>query len=192
MVLDASLKQAVISFVGASNATEAAGFVQTILWRWAGVELRASDGVPYLAEARWLYMLEALTGTPYTLPVGSLAGPNKAGDIYAASQDMFDRVFSQLASQSHLKSLFDQLTVSWDPVAGRFGVDASAAATSIASAVQSDRASGLRLLSEFISSLAGADQLTTPLIATLHSTLDGLGSDVAGILYANPWSAFAN
>ena len=195
MVGDATLKSLVQQFVAAGSADQAATLMQSILWRWSGADLHASDSRgSAIADARWLYMLEAFDGQPYVQSVGPQAsnpnpGPVAAAEIYDLCRRLFESQYAQMAAQSRLAGLYDVLDANWSPSANAFQVDYSKVVTALVAGAQADRTAGLSTIKEFVRSLAGSGQLNASAIQQLQLGLASLGADAVALVTTPPATA---
>lgn len=186
--INGTLKAVVKQFSESTSVSEREALLQTILYRWSGAENYAANSRgSYIDDGRKLYTVEAFMGEQFLQYAGTNAGtanpgPNAAGKILAAYQSIFESVYCQLTSGSFLKSLFDEIIFSRDPVTSVVKGDLSLVSETLIDRISANRSAGKELLSEFVRALKGLDLWTTMDQVTFISDLQALGADVLSIL----------
>ena len=196
MARDVTLESLVTQFTQAQTDDDRSRLARDILWRWTGADTHtANSRGTYITEARWLYMYEAFTGVPFVQAAGFNAGtpnpgPNASEYIYKAAGEIFEEMLAQLMLQTHLKSLFSEVSVSWNASQRRFTIDLGDAVDTMVSLTNSDRTAGLALIAEFTRSLKALEQLTPELSAQLSTALAPLGAEALSLVAAPPAAAY--
>jgi len=193
MAVDPALKALIAQFVAAATTQEAEALLPSILWRWTGADaVSPGERGPFIADARWLRVIEAFGGTPFVQPAGPDAGstdpgPVAAAEVYDAARQIYELTLSRLMASSHLAALYDQITATWDPANQTFRVNVGQAGLSLAAAVTADHDAGLRLIGDFVRALAGERALSSAVVSQLQSVLSAVGADaVAAVTVAAP------
>ncbi|WP_248150851.1 beta strand repeat-containing protein [Stenotrophomonas indicatrix] len=161
MLADATLKGLVESYSAAGDRAAREALVDQIIFRWAGVDGRApgSRG-SNLADGRILYALEAFLGESYQQGSswGSNPGPQAAGVLRGAYDEIRQAVSAQLLMQTHMRPWMDLITVGTD---GGFTYDFTALSASLQQLYASEpgRALGVAMdLGVMLETLLGGTQ----------------------------------
>ena len=164
MAMDATgqLKTLVTAFTQAGTDEERMMLVRQIIYRWTGVQdinpvSRTNSGWGNgIGDARKLEALEEFLGQEW-VQGSSGWGPNPGADAARTLNEACDQletlVYSQLMAGSHLKTLFEQITYSWDKETQSAEGDLSLAAQTITAQIAADRQTGLTMLGDFLVSL---------------------------------------
>lgn len=189
MASNLQLKSLVQQFVQATDSAIRPSLMKDILWQWTGAsdQGRYSRGA-YIEDARWLYMVDGLTGQPYKQLDGTNAGTSDPGpaaviEIYTTSRKLVELFYGRLMAATHLKSLYSAITPTWDEQAATFLVDYSQVVELLSSAIVRDRTTGSALLSDFMLSLRGQGLATQAALDQLSSGLSSLGSDIQSSVF---------
>jgi Ca2+-binding RTX toxin-like protein len=184
MVLNPELKTLVQQFVQETDAASRLSLMRDILWQWTGASEQTynSRGL-FIEEARWLYMVEGLTGEPfYQEYFGQNPGPNAAREVYETSRAFVELFYGRLMAASHLQSLYSAITPVWNEQAQVFDVDYSEAIGLLSSAIVLDHTAGSALLHDFMRSLRGQGLATPSAIDQLSLGLSPLGDDIGAVV----------
>ncbi len=196
MVRDASgsLAVAVTQFTLATTVAEREALLQTIIYKWTGVEnidpnSRAATQIygNVIGDARKLEALEEFMGEEwYGVWCWGTRDPNPHGQaapvLLQAYAELSEMIYGQLAAQSFLKPLYDDINYVWDSETLTLSGDLSLVATDIAAAVGTNRSAGKELLSEFVRSLKGMGAQGSMNIPSFIADLIPLGQDVVSIV----------
>jgi Ca2+-binding RTX toxin-like protein len=168
MELDTSgrLKSLVEQFSVETDPTARKEIMLHLMYVWAGVE----NVDPYsraatryygnaIGDARKLETLEEFLGEEY---LGTWCwgdrDPNPHGKaapiLLKAFDELTNQMTQQLMAQTHLKSLFDGISLSWDEVTQSFALDISVPIAALRAAYAADAGNGMLLMSQFSQSLA--------------------------------------
>ncbi|MEY4765486.1 MAG: hypothetical protein RI907_2159, partial [Pseudomonadota bacterium] len=187
MSKDAALKSLVSTFSQGATA-ERANLVRDILWRWTGADTHAANSRGgYIADARWLYMVEGFIGTPFVQMGGINSGtpnpgPVGAADIYGISRRLYEVLYARLAGASYLKPFNDAMEVTWNATTSTFDTNVQGALPLLRNAIVANRDAGLMLYGDFVRSLRTFGQLTPDVTAALIGTLGDLGPEISGLI----------
>lgn len=196
MAQDATLLSMVTQFTQATSMDGLDTLMRDILWQWTGVTTQhPSSRGGYIQEARWLYMVEALTGTPFIQYAGTNAGtpnpgPMASAEIYAVSKSLYELMYGKLMAQTHLKALYDLVETSWDDAAGAFTANYSQVANMVLAMDAVDHTASLSLLSDFMRSLRGQGLATQAAVNDLLAGLSSLGAEGVSVIQALPVTGF--
>lgn len=189
-----SLKAAVIQFTQAASVEERESLLQTIIYKWAGVEnidpgSRAATMIygNAIGDARKLEALEEFMGDEwYGVWCWGTKDPNPHGKaapvLLEAYAQLSELIYGRLASGSFLKPLYDKINYTWDEATQALKCDLSEVAVDISLAINANRSAGKELLSEFVRSLNGMDLQGSMDLASFVSVLAPLGVDVTAIV----------
>ncbi|MBI5786871.1 MAG: putative Ig domain-containing protein [Rhodocyclales bacterium] len=138
MLRDSSghLQNLVSQFVQSADPTTRRSLVDQILFAWVGVENIAPNSRGYITDARRLYVLEAFLGEGFIQGYGAWAGTANtgwnSGDYLSGIYfELAGNVFAQLMAQSHLKTVVDAITATWNATTEQLDWDVSGAITQL-------------------------------------------------------------
>lgn len=184
MALNPTLKGKVQQFVQETDVTSRLALMRDILWQWTKASERAynSRGLN-IEDARWLYMVEGLTGEPFVqTDWGQNPGPNAAREIYKTSRTLVELFYGRLMASSHLQSLYGSIKSVWNEQAELFDVDYSRAVEHLSSAISADKDDGSALLYDFMRSLRGQGLATQSAIDQISLGLSHFGEEILSIV----------
>ncbi|TMP39214.1 hypothetical protein CWB98_01105 [Pseudoalteromonas rubra] len=110
------LQNLVTQFLVASSRAESQVLLEQIIFSWTGQEGSYQEYYQAPIDARKIGALEAIYGFNIPLPLGS--GWQYARDYEKIYNSFSDRIFYQLAAQSHLKPFFQEVSWSKNPETG--------------------------------------------------------------------------
>jgi Ca2+-binding RTX toxin-like protein len=186
-----ALKDAVRQFTEATSITERDALLQTILYRWSGVQdidpnSRAASMIygNAIGDARKLAALEAFMGEAwFGVWCWGTRDPNPHGQsapvLLIAYAKLFEQVYGALAQGSFLQPLVDQVRYYRDAATNLVHADLSRLAAPLAQAIANNRTAGLEMLGEFIRTAIGVDLAEAIDFDGLKTALADLGTDVA-------------
>jgi hypothetical protein len=142
-----------------------------------------------MADARWLYFVEAFEGKPYRREQGPRRGspkptPLDAALICARADKLAEFHYAQMMLSTHLADLNDRMKVTWRPDVNAFSFDFSEVASMLAEYAQAHPSEGPLKIARYARALAGLNMLDENAIAQLESGLKPLGPEVTGIVTA--------
>lgn len=162
MAADATLKGLVQTFVNTTtNAASRAAQLDGILYRWAGVDGISPTSRGDYIDGRNLGVLEKMMGQTW-LNRGGVSNPLNPQAAYDLSKIYFqlkDRLFAELMTDSHLKSLMDSVTITVDQVSQKVLLNLSAVQSSLISQISSNPDAAQVQLMEFLRTLKGFNLL---------------------------------
>jgi len=196
MVRDSSgaLKAVVKQFTEATSITERESLLQTIIYKWTGVEnidpaSRAATMIygNAIGDARKLEALEEFMGEEwFGVWCWGTKDPNPHGHaapvLLQAYAKIFERVYGELAQGSFLKPLFDEVRYYREPSSSVVHADLAKVAEKLAVEINNNRSAGKEMLGEFIRAAKGVDLAETMDFASLKLALYDLGSDVSVVI----------
>ena len=162
-----SLKSVVTQFSQTNSVSERENLLQTIIYRWTGVEdidptSRAATMIygNVIGDARKLEALEEFMGEEwYGVWCWGTKDPNPHGNaapvLLQAYSELSELIYGQLAAGSFLKPLYEKINYTWNEDAQTVTGDLGLVALAITDAINSNRSSGKELLSEFVRTLKG-------------------------------------
>ncbi len=189
------LKALLTQFTAATQLQRRAVFEQLFL-KWTGADAYATDSRgSYLPDGRHAYAVEALLGEQFIQGGGQNAGTpnpgwNAAGKLEAIYGQLFEAYYGKIMSQTHLKSLYDTITTTWNAADQAFQGDLNAAAAQLATLINTNRTNGLAVLDEFVRTLRGMDMAAATNADQFRAGMATLGADVAAVI-DNRWSGIA-
>ncbi len=124
MVRDGDLYDLVEDFVAEADPEERNAIFTQILFKWTGVGSFWDTGY---GDGRHIEVLEGFFGEEYVSVESGyhVVNPIAAGLLADAYQGVYEMFYSQLMAQSHLKNLYDKITLSWDGETQRIVTDFS-------------------------------------------------------------------
>ena len=162
MVRDSTgaLQALVASFASANDSTQRNNILQSILYAWTGNETPDPTDYPGFPDGRKLHVLEKFLGETYTSRQGFGQGvraitPTAVIYLNQAYMQVFERVYAELMSQTHLKSLYDLIEVAWDNASQSFKGELGAVATALANELATDPTDADLKATEFIRTVKG-------------------------------------
>ena len=173
-----SLQALVQSFVNETNIMNRHNLVKDIILKWTGVENVVEGSRGEAIDAQELAALEKFMGENF-VGVSNSTNPNTqaANILNSAFSELVEYVYAQLASQSHLKSLYDLITVDIDSTTNKITLDLSAVATTIKSNILSNSDTGKNLLSEFDRTLKSLGIVDSTNYQEYYDTISELGDE---------------
>lgn len=173
-----SLQALVQSFVNETNIMNRHNLVKDIILKWTGVENVVEGSRGGAIDAQELAALEKFMGENF-VGVSNSTNPNTqaANILNSAFSELVEYVYAQLASQSHLKSLYDLITVDIDSTTNKITLDLSAVATTIKSNILSNSDTGKNLLSEFDRTLKSLGIVDSTNYQEYYDTISELGDE---------------
>ena len=192
--ISGTLKAAVTQFTQAISISEREALLQTIIYKWSGVESidpgsRAATMIygNVIGDARKLEALEEFMGDEwFGVWCWGTKDPNPHGNaapvLLEAYAELTELVYGRLASASFLKPLYDKINYVWDDTAQALKCDLGAVAADISLAINTNRSEGKELLSEFVRTLKGMDLQGSMDLASFITALAPLGVDVSSII----------
>lgn len=158
MVRDASgtLKSLVTQFTQAATITEREALLQSIIYKWTGVEnidpaSRAATQIygNAIGDARKLEALEEFMGQEwFGVWCWGTHDPNPHGKaapvLLQAYAELSEMIYSELASQSFLKPLYDKISLKLDATNNTFTFSLDSVAIDIAAAITSNRTGAIQ------------------------------------------------
>jgi len=184
------LKTYVTQFLNAGNETARKTVFENLLLKWTGSDIYLPDSRSYSRfgynsdlNSNHIYAVEALLGYPFLQYNGTVnstpnPGPEAANALENTYAAFYNLLYSQLASQTVLKSFFDVIEYSWDTAKKSQFVDLHQTAGLFSALISQDRIKGLDTLDDFLKSLRGLSQISNSNIYDLRETLSVLGQDV--------------
>ncbi|MBI5568598.1 MAG: hypothetical protein HY914_01500 [Desulfomonile tiedjei] len=156
MVRDTSgqLRSLVEQFMSAPEISTRTSLMSAILQKWAGTEnldLNAGSGG---FSGGMLGFLETFFGHPFK---NDNPGAQYKAGIYLneSYREIFESMYGELMAQTHLKSLYDKLTYTWDEQNQEARTDFSGVIPDLVAALDANPEHGKQVLSEFARSLRG-------------------------------------
>ena len=189
-----TLKSLVTQFTQAATITEREALLQSIIYKWTGVEnidpaSRAATQIygNAIGDARKLEALEEFMGQEwFGVWCWGTRDPNPHGKaapvLLQAYAELSEMIYSELASQSFLKPLYDKIGLAWDDVNDTFIFNLNQVAADITAVITINRTTGKELLTEFMRSLKGTDSLGGMDLVGFETALSPLGLDVVSLV----------
>jgi len=196
MALDTTgrLQSLVEQFAAETDPTARKDIMLHIMYAWAGVE----NVDPYsraatryygnaIGDARKLETLEAFLGEKYygTWCWGE-RDPNPHGKAAPILLKAFDELTSsmmqKLMAQTHLKSLFDGIALTWDAANETFALDVSIPIAALQTAYNTDPGNGMLLITQFGQSLAAYSDFGKQVMDTIRQQGDAKTDDFSFLL----------
>jgi Ca2+-binding RTX toxin-like protein len=180
MMLDTTgtLQGLVESYVATTDRVARAGILQNLIYAWAGVSAvdPASRG-EFIADARMLAALEVFGGRGFIQGSGTNAGLSSPGPSASAVltngfQTLATYFDSILLSQTHLKFVFDSVTLTWDAVGSRLAWDTAPTFTLLQQVYAQDAAEGGALIRDLAEMLRNLGPTGRTLIMQLQQRGD--------------------
>lgn len=196
MVQDTSgtLEAVVKQFTEATSITDREALLQTIIYKWTGVEnidptSRAATMIygNAIGDARKLEALEEFMGEEwFGVWCWGTKDPNPHGHAAPVLLDAYnkiaERIYGELAQGSFLKPLFDEVRFYRESDSSTVRADLTAVANRLATEINANRSLGKELLSEFIRAAKAVDLSDTMDFSSLKFALYDLGGDVAAAI----------
>ncbi|MEZ4483528.1 MAG: calcium-binding protein [Syntrophotaleaceae bacterium] len=157
MVRDASgtLQSLVESFLLETEPAARETLMEQILFTWTGCDAIDSASRGDQIDARQLVMLEKCLAQDYEGTSGVNPDSTAAPYLQASFQSLFESCYAQLMTQSHLKSLYEMITVSWDATTLKAKGDLKAVIAELENQLALDAVKGQELFEEFTRTLGG-------------------------------------
>lgn len=192
-----TLKALVTQFTQATTAAERQTLLQSIIYKWAGVEnvdpnSRAATQIygNVIGDARKLEALEEFMGEEwFGVWCWGTRDPNPHGGaapvLLQAYAELAERIYSELAAGSYLKPLFDGIRFYREEGGTAVHGDLTAVAVSLTDAINLNRSAGKEMLGEFLRALKGTDLEKSVDLIPFGTNLGGLGADVLSVFGPN-------
>jgi Ca2+-binding RTX toxin-like protein len=189
-----ALKTLVTQFTQASTIAQRETLLQSIIYKWAGVEnvdpnSRAATQIygNVIGDARKLEALEQFMGEEwFGVWCWGTRDPNPHGQaapvLLAAYAELSEMIYAELAAQSFLKPLYDKISADWDVTGNTCMFNLSQVASDITATINTNRTAGKELLAEFMRSLKGTNSLGAMDLAGFEAALFPLGLDVVSLV----------
>ena len=158
MVRDASgaLKAATEAFISEADSAQRSVILEGLLFRWAGADAvdPASRG-PHI-DARRLGVLEQFNGEPF-VGVEGTGNPNAevGGLLSHTFQSLFELVYGQLMTETHLSDIWSRVAYRWDDATGEVRGDLAGVIAELDARLAADPTAGRATLGEFARSVRG-------------------------------------
>jgi Ca2+-binding RTX toxin-like protein len=185
MAKDTLLLGLVKKFVAMPDFDKSVFIAKDILWRWTKADTQSAVSRGGDLDSRWVYMIEGFAGQGYrSIEDGPNLQSGSFGEKLAAGQaaKIFSMVFGKLQAQTHLRSLYELVDVTWDSTIQSFKTDYSKVAAAISSKALTDRAGSLKLLSNFVASASESQMFTVENHANFLAGLTVFGADAVSIV----------
>ncbi len=163
------LKALVEQFAQTTTRTERDKVMEKILFKWTGVEGVDPKGRTAMAgmdfDSRKLAVLEAFMGREF-VQINSEIGPTKDPLVEAvpvlmtAYDNLYERMYSKLMAQTHLKSIYDKVVVQRDASGTLLRYDLSGAISELGVQIQQNQTAGIQTLKEVSRTLFGSGKYT--------------------------------
>lgn len=168
IVRDASgnMKKLALRLLAANDTAEREVLLKDLLAHWTGQQTVSRNSRGIFVDARDVATYEAFTGTAFLTeamdPLASRKPSLEAGTLFKEEYArIFERFYGQLAAQTFLKPLFDQIVLSRDLATNEWKADLLPVATAInAKLAASPNESAAELL-EFVRALGGSPPART-------------------------------
>ncbi|MFC1834438.1 hypothetical protein ACFL2Q_06855 [Thermodesulfobacteriota bacterium] len=157
MVRDTSgrLESSVNQFIAATDVNERNSLMDDILFQWTDSENIDPTSRGEFMDARKLAVLESFFGQDFV----GVAGPNPAEAagalLHQSYHGLFELIYSQLMSQTHLKDLFDEVWCGRCEETNGVGPDMSVVEYELNNRLAADPEQGRLVLSEFARTALG-------------------------------------
>jgi Ca2+-binding RTX toxin-like protein len=157
MVRDTSgqLKALVEQFVNATDTSVRNSLMDQILYKWTGSDTIDPASRGGNIDARKLSVLEKLYGEAFSGVGGANPNVNAAALLNQSYSGLYEMFYAQLMAQTHLKSIYDKITYTWDDATQSVRGDLNPAITEIQNRLNADYETGKQTLSEFSRSIQG-------------------------------------
>jgi hypothetical protein len=149
-----TLQALVQRFADAADIHARQSLFQEILFTWTGSsQYAASSRGAYIDDGRKLYVLEAFLGVKFVQGSGTNAGtsnpgPNAAGILSAGYIELSNKLYGQLMAQTHLKKLYDAISLAWNTTTEAFELDVTALVDLLEAGYSTDPALGVTWMNE--------------------------------------------
>jgi len=175
------LTSLVEQFISAVDPALRSALVEQIFFKWAGGESIDPHSRGSNIDARKLAVLEHWFGEVWHGESG--LNPNYAAslDLNEAYREIFETLYSDLLSQTHLKQLYDKLSYTWDEGKQEVRTDFSAVIPDILAELNNDPLQGEQLLGEFARMLRGIGSCPPNCYFTFRVTMIEIDSDLAWV-----------
>ena len=114
-----------------------------------------------MIDARKLVTIEHFLAESFVGALGPNPVPDAAIQLERAWHDLAEQVNAKLMAQSHLDSLYEQITYTYDVASGQAHADLSAVTAVIDAQLATDFASGKALLADFGRMMRGMDEFSS-------------------------------
>lgn len=196
MVRDTSgeLAALVQQFAQASTGAAREALMTQILFKWTGsdqIDPHSRDNTAWGTsfDARKLTVLEKFNGTRFS-QLYSERGPEEnplpqaIPSLNQAYSALFGMMYSQLMAQTHLKWLYDKVTLTWDETTQNIVANQDAVLAALDALLATDRPRGIETVREYTRSLVESPYSSVMGIEHFLEALSPQGSDVMGPLDA--------
>lgn len=152
-----SLKNLVEQFAAATDTATRNSLMEQILFKWTG-----SEGIDPASrggniDARKLAVLEKFYGEVFDGTNGSNPNVNAAPLLNQSYNGLSEMFYAQLMAQTHLKSLYEKITYTWDETTQSVKGDLSAVTTEIENRLAANDETIKPALSELVRTIKGFD-----------------------------------
>ena len=161
MARDAGLQKLVGAYVQENDSASRDALLEQILFRWAGADGVDPNSRGGMIDARKLVAIEHFLAEPFVGALGANPVPDAAIQLERAWHDLAEQVNAKLMAQTHLDSLYEQITYTFDVASGQTHADLSAVTAVIDAQLAADFASGKALLADVGRMLRGMDEFSS-------------------------------
>ena len=173
------LQTLVQNFIKETNSAARDIIMTTLLYAWVGVEGNNPDKrdstliYAHLIDARKVEVIEAFMGQEFlgTWCWGTL-DPNPHGKSSPILESMFGKLAefmeNQLLAQTHFKSLYDSINLSWNSTTKQFDLDVSATVKALQAKYTANATTGAAWMLDFGNSLKSNGDFGKQTLATLQ------------------------
>ncbi len=126
MARDAGLQKLVGAYVQENDGASRDDLLEQILFRWAGADGVDPNSRGGMIDARKLVAIEHFLAEPFVGALGPNPVPDAAIQLERAWHDLAEQVNAKLMAQTHLDSLYEQITYTFDVASGQTHADLSA------------------------------------------------------------------
>jgi len=179
MARDAGLRDLVGAFVQESDGATRDALLERLLFRWAGADGVDPNARGGMIDARKLVALETFLAEPFVGALGPDPVPDAAIQLDRAWHDLAEQVNAKLMAQSHLDSLYQQITYTFDAATGQVHADLSAVTAAIDQALVADFATGKALLAEVGRMMRGMDEFSSADYAAMRAAYGARSEELA-------------
>ncbi len=179
MARDAGLQGLVSAFVQEGDGARRDALLEQILFRWAGADGLDPNLRGGMIDARKLVAIEHFLGESFVGALGANPVPDAAIQLERAWHDLAEQVNAKLMAQSHLGSLYEQITYTYDVASGQAHADLSAVSAAIDAQLAADFAAGKALLADVGRMLRGMDEFNSADYQALRARYAALGDELA-------------
>jgi len=178
-----ALKALVESFIVEPDISQKRTILTEIIYKWCGADTVSSASRGTTVNGQQLYALEKFIGENF-VGAGNTTNPNSeaANFLNAAYSNLSEYIFAQLASQTFLKPVFDEITMQYDTETNSIVMDLSQATEYIRTTIVANEIAGRELLSEFDQSFKALGLKDGSNYSSFESTFTSLGTDYKFLL----------